>query len=288
MLKGSCLFVLLCLSIDINVVHSFMASPTQRIIPTVFSQQRIINKIDKNRNPQRNVQLWMGSDDSNEKNDADRVKFKAAQLEESIIEIKSEKSQEETKEDTGAKVNTVNERLLQELQEAQDKEKYGSKSKLGKKFQFRYSPEKTDEERLAALEEARNLNGINPWICIGGSLFAAAVSAGLWFATGYLGEVFATHPVTSDFYTIQRLASVFRNAVIGIVSLASGFFGVTGLGIFLLGLRVAQGVLTGELDPTPIVNKNKDDPQILNIWGFMTGSNKRRSKDGKKRDNPFL
>ena len=38
----------------------------------------------------------------------------------------------------------------------------------------------------------------------------------------------------------------------GVSSLASGSFGVIGLGIFLLGLRVAYGVATGELDPTPI------------------------------------
>ena len=223
-----------------------------------------------------------------EEDNEDR-KIQAAKLEERTIEIESTKDDEEKEVSAGAKVNTVNERLMKELEEAQEKEKYGNKGKKGK-FEFRYAPERTEEERLAALEEARNLNGINPLICIGGAIFAGVVSAALWSATGYIGEVFATHPVETDFYTIQRLAGVFRNVVIGIVSLASGFFGVTGLGIFLLGIRVAYGVLTGELDPTPIVNSksSKEQPQILNIWEFMTGSNKRRSKDGGKRDNPFL
>ena len=225
-----------------------------------------------------------------EEDNEDR-KIQAAKLEERTIEIESTKDDgDEEKEVTvGAKVNTVNERLMKELEEAQEMEKYGKKGKKGK-FEFRYAPEKTEEERLAALEEARNLNGINPLICIGGAIFAGVVSAALWSATGYIGEVFATHPVETDFYTVQRLAGVFRNVVIGITSLASGFFGVTGLGIFLLGIRVAYGVFTGELDPTPIVNSksSKEQPQILNIWDFMTGSNKRRTKDGNKRDNPFL
>ena len=270
-----------------NVVDSFSGMTRMNSFVSLIGQKDNNNNISIM--PTSNRLTTMISKMAEEDNE-DR-KIQAAKLEERTIEIESTKDDgDEEKEVTvGAKVNTVNERLMKELEEAQEMEKYGKKGKKGK-FEFRYAPEKTEEERLAALEEARNLNGINPLICIGGAIFAGVVSAALWSATGYIGEVFATHPVETDFYTVQRLAGVFRNVVIGIVSLASGFFGVTGLGIFLLGIRVAYGVFTGELDPTPIVNSksSKEQPQILNIWDFMTGSNKRRTKDGNKRDNPFL
>ena len=270
-----------------NVVDSFSGMTRMNSFVSLIGQKDNNNNISIM--PTSNRLTTMISKMAEEDNE-DR-KIQAAKLEERTIEIESTKDDgDEEKEVTvGAKVNTVNERLMKELEEAQEMEKYGKKGKKGK-FEFRYAPEKTEEERLAALEEARNLNGINPLICIGGAIFAGVVSAALWSATGYIGEVFATHPVETDFYTVQRLAGVFRNVVIGIVSLASGFFGVTGLGIFLLGIRVAYGVLTGELDPTPIVNSksSKEQPKILNIWDFMTGSNKRRTKDGNKRDNPFL
>ena len=68
-----------------------------------------------------------------------------------------------------------------------------------------------------------------------------------------------SHPLETDLYFAQRLADVFRNAVMGVSSLASGFFGIIGLGIFVLGLRVAYGVATGEVDPTPIKQPKSED-----------------------------
>jgi hypothetical protein len=60
-----------------------------------------------------------------------------------------------------------------------------------------------------------------------------------------------------------------RNVIIAIVSLASGFFGVTGLGIFLLGVRVAYGVATGELDPMPIKKSKQEEIEMPNVWDLM-------------------
>jgi hypothetical protein len=80
-----------------------------------------------------------------------------------------------------------------------------------------------------------------------------------------------------------------------LVSLACGFFGVTGLGIVLLSIRVGYGVLTGELDPTPIQPKSstssKDQPtlDISNAWDMMLNKKPRSSsRRGKNKDsNPF-
>lgn len=154
-----------------------------------------------------------------------------------------------------AATNTINERLLAELQEAQDKERFGARSAAGKKMGLVDGfgrRRKSDEEIRAAIAEARDLNGVNPLVALTGGLFAFAAAALLWWSTNQLGTWFALHPPETDVYFVQRASQVFRNIVMGMVSLASGFFGVTGLGIFLLGVRVAYGVLTGELDPTPI------------------------------------
>ncbi|GFH54777.1 hypothetical protein CTEN210_11253 [Chaetoceros tenuissimus] len=200
-------------------------------------------------------------------------------IEKSTIELKLD-----TKEEVDqpvAKTNTVNERLMAELQAATEAEK-GPKTKMGEKFKgaFRYS-DKTDEEREAALEAARDLNGVNPVVTILASFFAFGMAFGCWVLTQYLAGVFATHPPPADApYAFVRAASVFRNAVMGLVSLASGFAAVSGLGVFLLGVRVAYGVVTGELDPTPIKKPGvkNDEIEIPNVWDLMMNKKPNRKR----------
>lgn len=179
-----------------------------------------------------------------------------------------------TKDDTtnkaAAETGTINDRLIEELKQEVDKEKFGSRSSAGKKLGLSSRRDtRTDEEREAALAAARNLNGVNPAVAIGGAVFALAFAGGLWYATQSLAGFFAMHPVETDVYFVQRVTQVFRNVVMGLVSLASGFFGVTGLGILLLGIRVAYGVAKGELDPTPIKKKAGEEIEIPNVWDLM-------------------
>jgi hypothetical protein len=113
-----------------------------------------------------------------------------------------------------------------------------------------------------------------------------AAAAGLWVITNLLAEFFALHPVESDLYFVQRVSSVFRNIVMGMSSLASGFFSVTGVGIFLLAVRVAYGVAKGELDPTPLKKNDKGEPQLPNVWDLMLNKKPdRRARGGKDKDN---
>jgi hypothetical protein len=169
-----------------------------------------------------------------------------------------------------AVTNTINERLMEEVREAADEEKFGARSSIGKKLGLdSFRSVKTDEQRQASIEEARNLNGVNPVVALAGAAFALAAAGGLWALTSFLAEYFALHPVMSDAYFIQRVTAVFRNLVMGLVSLASGFFGVTGLGIMLLGIRVGYGVATGELDPTPIKKSKQDEVEVPNVWELM-------------------
>lgn len=197
-----------------------------------------------------------------------------------------EDTQTKRRTDGAAATNTVNERLMAELQSAENKEKYGARSSAGKKLGlvdgFGRS-RKSDEEIQAAIEAARDLNGVNPVVAVLGSFFALGVAAGLWYATQELGTFFALHPVDSEVYFVVRASQVVRNVAMGLISLASGFFGVTGLGIFMLGVRVAYGVMTGELDPTPIKQNQKDKVDMPNVWDLML--NKKPNRRGGRSDN---
>eukprot|EP00591_Stephanopyxis_turris_P010477 CAMPEP_0195529456 /NCGR_PEP_ID=MMETSP0794_2-20130614/31991_1 /TAXON_ID=515487 /ORGANISM="Stephanopyxis turris, Strain CCMP 815" /LENGTH=221 /DNA_ID=CAMNT_0040660763 /DNA_START=353 /DNA_END=1018 /DNA_ORIENTATION=- len=196
-------------------------------------------------------------------------------------------------EQKAAATNTVNERLMAELEREVEFQK-GPNTAIGQKTAETlggiFKNYKSDEERQQALEEAKDLNGVNPVVAIVASLFSFVFAIGLWWCTAKLGAVFAEHPVVTDVYAVQRLATVFRNVVVGIFTLASGFSGVTGVGLFLLGTRVAYGVARGELDPTPIRKKSLsrgfefDDGDdggqkvgFSDAWDFMMGK-----KDGKK------
>lgn len=183
---------------------------------------------------------------SNDNNNDDITKrtISAAPLKNESIEINvsNSKNDENSETNSVAKTNTVNQRLMAELQAATDAEK-GPKTAIGQRFKdnFRYT-DKTDEEREAALEAARDLNGVNPTVTILASFFAFGMAFAFWTATQFLGDLFLTHPVSPDApYAFARMASVFRNVVMGLSSLASGFSLVSGLGVFLLGVRVAYG-----------------------------------------------
>jgi len=198
----------------------------------------------------------------------------------STVSETTEQKDDAEEEPTGAAdTNTINERLMEELKEATNQETGGSSS-VGKKLGFdAFRSDKTEEEREAAIEEARNLNGVNPAVALAGSAFALAAAGGLWALTGFLAEYFVLHPIESDAFVVERVTAVMRNVIMGIVALASGFFGVTGLGIFLLGVRVAYGVSTGELDPTPIKKaKQEDELEMPNVWDLMMNKKPNRRR----------
>lgn len=228
-----------------------------------------------------------------------RPKIGLAPLEQkaSTIEEIAAASQQDDDEDAAtidtsvnAATNTVNARLQAELAAAAETEKAGGKSKLAKQVRSAFKSEKTDAERQRSIEEARNLNGVNPLVAGGSGLVAFGGSYALWTATSFFADLFASNPVETDFYTAARLSGVFRNIIIGLFSLASGFFGVIGLGLVLLGGRVAIGVLTGELDPTPIRKRRDQELEMPNVMDLMLNKKPGR-RGGRKKDrsddNPF-
>lgn len=194
-------------------------------------------------------------------------------------DLEGEDGVDEVEPTGSAATNTVNQRLMAELEEATTRETTGKASQLSKKLGLdSFRSTKTDEERQRAIEEAKNLNGVNPLVAFAGAVFALAMAAGMWALTGFLAAFFADHPASTEVYFVMRATQVFRNVVMGLVSLASGFFGVTGIGILLLAGRVALGVMNGELDPTPIKKSKKDEIEMPNVWELMTKSNRRRGR----------
>ena len=184
-----------------------------------------------------------------------------------------------------AATNTINERLMAELQEAEETERFGAKGKKLSLVDGFGRTRKSDAEMKIAIAEARDLNGVNPLVAIGGSFFAFGVAAALWIATNKLGGYFASNPPDTEVYFVVRTAQVFRNVVMGMISLASGFFGVTGLGIFGMGVRVGYGVMTGELDPTPIKTRStptKESVDMGNMMDLMMNKKPGRRGGGKK------
>lgn len=245
-----------------------------------FFQSSAIQASSRGQRSRCVLRLIASDDDSSSSQlssvDSVEKRFTAASTEKSEILITSSEQTKDNGSSSKAATSTVNERLMSEIQASVDKEKYGAGKARDYFKEFR--SQKTEEERQRSIQEARNLNGVNPLVCIGGAVFAWACAGALWLFTNYLGALFAAHPFETDVYFIQRLTQVFRNVVMGLSSLASGFFGVVGVGIFLLGFRVAYGVMTGELDPTPIKRSKSEEIVLPDVWALMTGKTKRRGK----------
>jgi hypothetical protein len=96
------------------------------------------------------------------------------------------------------------------------------------------------------------LNGINPLTPILFSLVPFSMMVLGYQLSNYLTLNFAVSFLYSDLYTIQRLAVVARNVIVGLTILATAFCGVIGLGLFLLGMTVLIGILKGELNPNKV------------------------------------
>jgi hypothetical protein len=181
---------------------------------------------------------------------------------------------------------SVNDRLLAELQLAATLEQSGMRhaslreNRIMKAASL-FKSSKTDAERKAAIAEAQNLNGINPVSTFLGAMFALLSAAGLWYLTQTFAEYFALHPSDpDDAYFVVRVTAVSRNVVMGLLALASGFFGVTGFGILLLALRVGWGVVTGELNPAPLHTSAASittvNFELDNVWDLMLNKKPKR------------
>lgn len=137
-------------------------------------------------------------------------------------------------------------------------------------------PPTEDQKRIVRKEV--DLNGINPLDCLIGAVPVAALSYGSWQLTNGVAAWFNEHPVMLDFYPAQRLAIAIELLLVALSSLGAGIFGFTALGLFALGLRVAYGVATGELDPDQAPTGPVEQSTIDKVSDLLSGKTEDRLK----------
>lgn len=119
-----------------------------------------------------------------------------------------------------AQMNTINARLLADIEK--------------KKSEVRVDPP------LQAIErEDVDVSDVNPVVAIVSSAAAITTAYYMWQFTGFMAASFMEHPYVSDFYPITRFAGFLRQAIVALATLLTGLTGMAGLGVGLLGAKVA-------------------------------------------------
>ncbi|KAG5190635.1 hypothetical protein JKP88DRAFT_232049 [Tribonema minus] len=158
-----------------------------------------------------------------------------------ITSARAAKPDSEDSTESKAVTQSVNARLLEEINSSMPK--------------YRVLEGAT---RLSVEREEVDLNGVQPLMAFLGSVGAGAMSAGAWRLTNVLAGIYLVQSekfANSDILAVQRLTGLMKQVIVGLGTLATGVFGVTALGMALLGGRVLMGVVSGELDPSKVDEK---------------------------------
>lgn len=117
--------------------------------------------------------------------------------------------------------------------------------------QVRSSMQRLGVEETPAPAEPRpfrpiDISRVNPLSAFAGAIGASGISYAAWVSLGYIVQFFVAHPFTDEIYVVQRIGAVVRTVLVCLFALGSGISGVTGLGLFLLGVRSTVAAITGE------------------------------------------
>lgn len=77
-----------------------------------------------------------------------------------------------------------------------------------------------------------------PGRCFGGAVLAGGLALALYRMTSAIAQSFATKPVHSDNFTVQRISAAVRTLVVGMSALGTGIFGLAALGLLGLGIQL--------------------------------------------------
>lgn len=132
-------------------------------------------------------------------------------------------------ESTTKRTMSPNERVLKQVRESMDR--------LGIKD---VPPPTPPPPRFVDISNA------NPASTFLGASVAALLSFAAWNMLNNAVHFAVTHPMDDQIYIVQRVTVVIRTALVSLFALASGFSGVTSLGLFLLTLRLSWATITGE------------------------------------------
>jgi hypothetical protein len=86
--------------------------------------------------------------------------------------------------------------------------------------------------------KASTTSKLTPLRCFTGALVAGTIAVLLYQATGGVATTFALHSVQSDNFIVMRMSAAVRTLVIGMFALATGVFGMAGIGLGGLGFQL--------------------------------------------------
>ena len=85
-----------------------------------------------------------------------------------------------------------------------------------------------------------------PLSCLIGSFLAGTFGSLCYRMMVAIATAFAAKPVVSDNTVVLNISVAVRTLVVGIVALGAGVFGLTAVGLFLLGIQLLIKRLTGQ------------------------------------------
>jgi hypothetical protein len=128
---------------------------------------------------------------------------------------------DEAKQSGGAEMGSVNDKLLNEINEA--------------KKGFRVEAPQVDDREIV------DISDVNPVQSLLSGVAALATAYVFWVAVSWAAGSFDKHPIDSDIYAIQRISTVMRTVVLGSGTLLTGITAFAGVGLLALGGKVALG-----------------------------------------------
>lgn len=87
---------------------------------------------------------------------------------------------------------------------------------------------------------------ITPLSCFSGSAMAGVLGLLCYRMMVAIATTFAAKPVVSDNSVVLNISVAVRTLVVGIVALGAGVFGITAVGLLLLGMQILVKKLTGQ------------------------------------------
>ncbi|MEM7794887.1 MAG: DUF3082 domain-containing protein [Cyanobacteria bacterium P01_C01_bin.118] len=85
-----------------------------------------------------------------------------------------------------------------------------------------------------------------PLSCFSGSFMAGTLSVLCYRMMVAIATTFAAKPVLSDKIIVLKISVAVRTLVVGIVALGAGVFGLTAVGLFLLGIQMLIKKINGK------------------------------------------
>jgi hypothetical protein len=108
------------------------------------------------------------------------------------------------------------------------------------------SPKVQENQSEPATPPVATAQQTTPLQCLVGAIIAGAIAVGAYFLTQSIAQSFAGNPFQSDNMLALRIAIAVRTLVVGIVALATGVFGIAGLGLLALGVQLTIQQVRGQ------------------------------------------